>query len=46
LGDIAACYADSTFAFEKLNWKAEFDLNKMCEDAWRWQKNNPNGYSK
>lgn len=46
LGDIASCYADSTLAFEKLNWKAEFDLNKMCEDAWRWQKNNPNGYSK
>jgi UDP-glucose 4-epimerase len=46
LGDIATCYADSTYAFEKLNWKAEFNLIKMCEDAWRWQKNNPNGYSK
>ena len=45
-GDIAACYADPKKAFEELNWKAERDLEIMCEDAWRWQKNNPDGYRK
>ncbi len=43
-GDIAECYADPTKAYEKLGWSAKFDLNKMCEDAARWQKNNPDGY--
>ncbi len=43
-GDIAICYADSSKAERELGWKAKFDLDKMCEDSWRWQKNNPNGY--
>ncbi len=43
-GDIAICYADPSKAESELEWKAERDLQKMCEDAWRWQKNNPNGY--
>lgn len=43
-GDISSCYADPTLAMEKLGWKAQHDLNEMCEDAWRWQVNNPNGY--
>lgn len=46
LGDIASCYADPSYAEEKLGWKAEFDLNEMCEDVWRWQNNNPDGYKK
>ena len=45
-GDVAVCYADPAYALSKLNWKAERELNEMCEDAWRWQKNNPNGYEK
>ena len=45
-GDVAMCYADPAYALEKLNWKAERELTKMCEDTWRWQKNNPNGYDK
>ncbi|MEA1892590.1 MAG: UDP-glucose 4-epimerase GalE [Campylobacterota bacterium] len=44
-GDVAECYADTSFAFKKLGWKAELTLEEMCEDAWRWQKNNPNGYN-
>jgi len=44
-GDIDICYADSTKAKEQLGWEAEFGIEKMCEDAWRWQKNNPNGYN-
>lgn len=43
-GDIATCYADPSLAAKELGWKAERDLVKMCEDSWRWQKNNPNGY--
>ena len=39
-GDIAECYADPSKANRILNWKAERDIYKMCEDAWRWQKNN------
>lgn len=43
-GDIAECYADPTKAYELLGWRAERNLEKMCEDAARWQKNNPDGY--
>ena len=43
-GDIATCYADASLAEKELHWKAERDLKKMCEDSWRFQKNNPNGY--
>ena len=42
-GDVAKVYADPTFAKKILNWQATRDLNKMCEDSWRWQENNPNG---
>jgi UDP-glucose 4-epimerase len=43
-GDIGACFSDATKAYNELGWKAEKNLEKMCEDAWRWQSNNPNGY--
>lgn len=43
-GDIAACYANASKAQELLGWKAERDLALMCEDAWRWQTRNPQGY--
>ena len=43
-GDIATCYCDASKAKEELHWVAERDLNKMCEDSWRWQSNNPQGY--
>ena len=43
-GDIAECFADATKAKEKLGWEAELGVVDMCRDAWRWQKNNPNGY--
>lgn len=43
-GDIASCYASSDKAKKLLNWQAEFDIEKMCEDTWRWQSQNPNGY--
>lgn len=43
-GDIATCYADAKKAEEELGWKAQYGIKEMCEDAWRWQKNNPNGF--
>lgn len=43
-GDIAVCFADPTRAKELIGWSAQFDLNKMCQDSWRWQQMNPNGY--
>ena len=43
-GDIAECYANADKAFKELGWKAENGIRDMCEDSWRWQKNNPNGY--
>ena len=43
-GDVAECYANPTLAYEVLGWRAERDLAKMCEDAARWQKQNPDGY--
>ena len=43
-GDVAKCYADPTKANIELGWKAEYGIKEMCEDAWRWQSNNPNGY--
>ncbi|MEM9014564.1 MAG: UDP-glucose 4-epimerase GalE [Pseudomonadota bacterium] len=44
-GDVAEIYADAGYAARLLGWRAEKSLNEMCEDHWRWQKNNPNGYS-
>ena len=43
-GDIAVCYADPTKAEQVLGWKAEYDMTRMCQDAYRWQSMNPNGY--
>ena len=43
-GDVAICYANPEKANRLLNWKAEYDLKQMCEDSWRWQVQNPNGY--
>jgi UDP-glucose 4-epimerase len=44
MGDIAACYADPTFAKKELGWSTLFDLERMVADTWRWQSNNPFGY--
>lgn len=43
-GDIAMCYADPAKALRVLGWKAERGLDEMCEDSWRWQSQNPDGY--
>ena len=43
-GDIAACYADASKAKRELGWEAKRGLLEMCEDSWRWQSQNPDGY--
>ncbi len=43
-GDIAVCYADSGRASKELGFAVEKGLTEMCQDTWRWQKNNPEGY--
>ena len=45
-GDIAKCFANPSYAKEILGWVAKRNLDEMCEDSWRWQSNNPNGYNK
>ena len=43
-GDVPACYADSAKAQKELGWVAKRGIKEMCQDSWRWQKNNPEGY--
>jgi UDP-glucose 4-epimerase len=43
-GDAAAIWANPALAQKKLKWSTTRDLDRMCADHWRWQKNNPNGY--
>ncbi|MDZ7893170.1 MAG: UDP-glucose 4-epimerase GalE [Rhodoferax sp.] len=45
-GDVAQCYADATVAKTVLGWEAVQNLQSMCEDSWRWQSRNPDGYRK
>lgn len=43
-GDIAECFADPALARELMGWEATLDVERMCEDSWRWQSQNPSGY--
>jgi UDP-glucose 4-epimerase len=43
-GDVAESFADPSKANKKLHWKAEYDIDRMCADTWRWQTMNPHGY--
>ena len=43
-GDVAVMYCDASKAEKEMGWKAERNIEKMCADAWNWQKNNPEGY--
>lgn len=43
-GDIAQCWADPSLANRLLGWRAELGIDRMCEDAWRWQRANPDGF--
>ena len=43
-GDVASCYADPAHANAVLGWEAQRGIEEMCEDHWRWQKQNPEGF--
>ena len=43
-GDLPAYYADPSLAHQLLGWRAQRDMDQMCEDSWRWQSLNPNGF--
>lgn len=43
-GDVPECYADSSKANKELGWYAQYDIDDMCSDSWRWQSQNPKGY--
>ena len=43
-GDVAACYADPSLAAQLLGWRAEYGIDRMCADHWRWQSMNPDGF--
>ncbi|MEE1329807.1 MAG: UDP-glucose 4-epimerase GalE [Acutalibacteraceae bacterium] len=43
-GDPDEVYANADKAKTVLGWTAQYGIDEMCEDTWRWQKNNPNGY--
>ena len=45
-GDIATCYCNPAKAKAELGWEAQYGIEEMCRDSWRFQKNNPNGYEK
>ncbi|MDM8357584.1 UDP-glucose 4-epimerase GalE [Pandoraea communis] len=43
-GDIGSCYAATALARTLIGWEAEYDIDRMCADHWRWQLQNPDGY--
>ena len=45
-GDVAICYCDPKKAKKELGWVAKYGIDEMCEDSWRWQSTNPDGYAK
>jgi UDP-glucose 4-epimerase len=44
-GDLAAFWADASLAEKVLGWRVQRSLQAMCEDTWRWQSQNPKGYT-
>ena len=46
IGDIAKCYSNPSYAKKVLDWEAKKTIEDMCADSWKWQSNNPEGYSK
>ena len=44
-GDVASSYADPTLAKQALGWTAKYTIDDICASSWKWQSQNPNGYS-
>ncbi|CAG9241451.1 UDP-glucose 4-epimerase GalE [Paraburkholderia caribensis] len=43
-GDVAQCFANPAKALEVIGWKAQYGIERMCADHWRWQAQNPRGF--
>jgi len=43
-GDLPEYYADAVYSKTVLGWQAQYGIDRMCEDTWRWQNQNPNGF--
>jgi UDP-glucose 4-epimerase len=43
-GDMAVSYANTDLAKKLMGWSAHMGIEQICQDAWRWQSNNPTGY--
>ena len=44
-GDVPVYVADPALARAELGWTAEWDLDRMCADLWRWQSTHPDGFN-
>ncbi|GLH06224.1 UDP-galactose 4'-epimerase [Gryllus bimaculatus] len=44
IGDVDSLICDGTLAMHELEWKPQYDVKAMCQDFWRWQTMNPDGY--
>jgi len=44
-GDLPEYYADAAYSKAIMGWQAQHDIDRMCEDTWRWQSQNPNGFT-
>jgi UDP-glucose 4-epimerase len=44
-GDVASCFTDPAAAAKLLGWQAEFGIERMYGDHWRWQERNPRGFA-
>ena len=44
-GDLSEYYADAKYSKMVLGWQAQYDIDRMCVDTWRWQSQNPNGFN-
>jgi UDP-glucose 4-epimerase len=44
-GDLPEYYAQVDYALAALGWKAEHGIDRMCQDSWRWQSQNPKGFA-
>jgi UDP-glucose 4-epimerase len=45
MGDLLECYAQADYALAALGWKAEHGIDRMCQDSWRWQSQDPKGFA-
>jgi len=43
-GDCSTVYCTPDKARKELGWTAQYGIDEMCRDQWKWASSNPNGY--